>query len=166
MWITETNDSKASKHSSTSPSSRASLVHASQSEKNILLSDTELSSLVQLIGEDVEHELRVTVSVDVAVGIVIEEAGELLGIDQIAVVCKGDAVRAVHVEWLSLSRCAASGGWVSKVPNAHETWEILSALPILKDLGGHAVALALVDAPSAGTGCDATSILSSMLQIV
>ena len=166
MWVAETDNSEASKHSCAGPSSRAPLVHAGQGEKDILLSDTELSSLVQLIGEDVEHELGVTVSIDVAVCIVIEEAGELIGIDQVAVVCKGNAVGAVHVEWLGLSRCAASGGWVTEVAESHETWEILNTLSVPEDLGGHAVALALVDAPPAGTSRDPAGILASMLEIV
>lgn len=166
MWITEANDSKTSKHGGAGPSSRASLVHAGQGEKDILLSDTELSSLVQLIGKDVEHELGVTVGVDMAMGLVVQKRSKLRRIDQVSVMCKGDAVRAVHIEWLCLSRCAAPGGWVAKVTESHESWKILNTLSILEDLGGHTVALALVDTSSAGTGCNTAGILSAVLEIV
>jgi hypothetical protein len=87
-----------------SPSSLAALVHARQGVEDILGVDTSLASLVQLIGEDVEHEFTVAVSVDMSVGFPVEKLTQLRCVGQVAVVAQADAVRAVHIERLSLSR--------------------------------------------------------------
>lgn len=50
--------------------------------------------------------------------------------------------------------------------NAHVARKISNALAILKDLGGHAIALALVYPAADGTGGDTASILAAMLEIV
>lgn len=61
---------------------------------------------------------------------------------------------------------AGSGSWVTKMRNAHEAREISYALTILKDLGGHAIALALVYPTSRRAGRHAAGILSAVLKIV
>mgnify|MGYP001114871658 CR=1 FL=1 len=50
--------------------------------------------------------------------------------------------------------------------NAHVSGKVADSLAILKDLGGHAIALALEYPTASSTGGDTASILTAMLQIV
>lgn len=50
--------------------------------------------------------------------------------------------------------------------DAHVAGKVYRALAVVKDLGGHAVALALEDSTSRATGRDTTGILTTVLQIV
>ena len=61
---------------------------------------------------------------------------------------------------------AGSGGWVTKMRDAHEAGEISYALAIFKDLGGHAISLALVYPASRRAGRHAAGILPTVLEIV
>ena len=61
---------------------------------------------------------------------------------------------------------ARSGSRVTKMSNAHVAGKVYRALAIIKDLGGHAIALALEDPTTGAAGRDTTSILATMLQIV
>lgn len=56
--------------------------------EDILLVDTRLASLVQVVGKDVEKQLRVGISVDVAMGILVQELTKLCGVDQVSVLNK------------------------------------------------------------------------------
>lgn len=60
-----------SKHSGTGPATLAALIHAAQAGKEVLVVDTSLLGLTQLIGENIEHELTVTIGVDVTMGLKI-----------------------------------------------------------------------------------------------
>lgn len=59
VGVTETEDAKASNHCNAGIATVASLVHALQCQEDVLLVHTSLASLVQLVGEDVEHEFAV-----------------------------------------------------------------------------------------------------------
>lgn len=59
-----------------------------------------------------------------------------------------------------------SGSRVTKMSNAHVAGKVYRALAVVKDLGGHAIALALEDSASRATGRDTTGILTAMLEIV
>jgi len=72
-------------HSNTSVPSLRTGVHILQGSEDILLVDTELASLLESAGEHVEERLTVRVGVYVAMGLVVEVAAELLGIDQVSV---------------------------------------------------------------------------------
>lgn len=50
--------------------------------------------------------------------------------------------------------------------NAHVAGKVYRALAVVKDLGGHAIALALKDSTSRTTGRNTTGILTTVLKIV
>ena len=152
------------KHGCTCPSANAKIVHPFQGCKAIVGVDTGLSSLVQLIGEDVQHKLTVALRVDMPVCVLIEELAELRRINQVAVVGHADAVRAVHVEWLCLSVRAATGCGITKVAQSHEAREVRNTGAIVEDLGGHTIAFALMEAATRATADDTGSVLAAMLE--
>lgn len=63
----------------------ADVVDALDRSKDILLINTDLASLLQVVSKDVEQQLRVRIGVDVAMGILIHESAELVSIDQVSV---------------------------------------------------------------------------------
>lgn len=118
MRITEANNSEASKHGCAGISTFAHLIQASQCLKDIVRIYTELSSLLELRGKDIEEELRVGIGVDMPVGIMIKVIPELVGVDEISVLglldrthgvkekhtymSKANAIRRIDIEWLRL----------------------------------------------------------------
>ena len=99
-------------------------------------------------------------------GFVVEALAQCRCINEISVVRHTDAVWTVDVERLCLSICATSGCGVSQMTKAHEARQVRDASAILEDLGGHAVALALVEASSSTTTDNACRILPAMLKQV
>ena len=79
------------KHRSTCPTAFTSPVHAFKSSKAVLRVDTSLACLVQFICKNIQHELAITVSVDMPMSLLIEKPLKLGGVDQIAIV--GEALR-------------------------------------------------------------------------
>ena len=100
------------------------------------------------------------------VSLVVQSLAQRGGVDEVAVVGHADTVRAVDVEGLSFSVRAATGSGVSQVAEAHEAGKVGHTGAVLEDLGGHAVALALVEATT-GTATDYSgSILAAVLEKV
>jgi len=130
-----------SQHSSACPATFTALVHAAQGGEEVLFVDTSLLCLTQLIGEDVQHELTVTISVDVAVGFQVQVALQLWSIDQVAIVSQADTVGAVNVEGLGLCIGAATSSRVPEVANTHSTREVSHLCTVMEDLSRHAVGL-------------------------
>jgi hypothetical protein len=97
--ITESDESETSEHSNTSVSSSTACHGSLHSGEDILLVDStisieiwvkkadlpEFSGLLEVVGKDVEHELRVRVGVDVPVGLGIKLLPERRGVDEISV---------------------------------------------------------------------------------
>jgi len=96
--------------------------------ENILFVDTELSSLLQVVCENVEEELGVRVGVDVSVGIGIKELSQGWGVDEVTVlyvsslprmetqsthVRKNDTIWRVDIERLSFCVRRATSSRVS-----------------------------------------------------
>jgi hypothetical protein len=79
-------------------------------------------------------------------------------------VCHADSVRAVHIERLCLCVGAAASGGVSQVTKTHEARKIRDASAVVEDLGGHAVALALVKATASAATDYAGRILAAVLE--
>jgi hypothetical protein len=154
------------KHRCASPSANAEFVHPFQGCKAIVGVDTRLSRLIQLIRENVQHELAVALGVDMPVCVLVQELAKLGRVDQVAVVGHTDAVWTVDVEWLCLGVRAASGRGVSKVTQSHEARKVRDPGAIVEDLGGHTVALALVEAATATAAHDTRRILPAMLEKV
>lgn len=53
--------------------------------EDILLVDTEFPGLLEIVGENVETELRVGISVDMSMGIGIKELSQSRGVDEVTV---------------------------------------------------------------------------------
>lgn len=102
-----------SQHSGTCPSTSAKLVHPLQCREAVISVDTCLARLVELIREDIQHQLAIALRVDVSMSLVVQALAQRRGIDEVAIVSHTDAVRAVYVEGLSLRVCAAAGSGVS-----------------------------------------------------
>lgn len=66
----------------------ADIIDALDGSEDILLVDTGLASLVQVVGKDVEEQLRVGIGVDVTMGILVQELTEFFGVDQVSVLKK------------------------------------------------------------------------------
>lgn len=49
--------------------------------KDVIFVDAKLAGLLQTVGEDVEEELRVGAGINMSVTVVIEEVGEVRGVD-------------------------------------------------------------------------------------
>jgi hypothetical protein len=97
------------------------------------------------------------------VRLVVKTFSERGRIDEVAIVRHADSVRAVHIERLCLCIGAAAGRGVSKVAETHEARKVRDARAVVEDLGGHTVALALVEAPARTTADYASSILATVL---
>ena len=96
----------------------AAAVHALQGGKDVLLVDSGFSGLVEFAGKDVQHQLAVTVGVDVSVGLLVKELAKLRSIDEVAIVREDNSVRAVDVKWLGFRRRACARRGVSQVANS------------------------------------------------
>ena len=166
IGIPEADKTETSKHGSAGPTTLALLVHALKSEETVGRVDTGLSSLVELVGKDVQHELTVALGVDVAMGFLIQITPEFGCVDEVTVVSKADAVRGVDVERLRLSICAAASSRVSEVADTHVTREIAHALTIVENLGCKSVALTLEELAAARACGNTASILATVLKVV
>ena len=166
IGIPETDKTETSKHGSAGPTTLALLVHALKSKETVGRVDTGLSSLVELVGKDVQHELAVALGVDVAMGFLVQIAPKLGSVDEVTIVSKADAVRGVDVERLRLSICAAASCRISEVANTHVTGEIAHALTIVEDLGCKSVALTLEELATTRACGDTASILATVLEVV
>lgn len=149
-------------HRRASPAPLASLVHPAQACKEIFPVHTRLLGLAELIGKDVQHQLTIAISVDVAVGLKIQVSFQLGSIDEVSVMGQANTVGAVHIKGLSLGIRAASSSWVSQMSNAHEAWKVRHSRTIIENLGCHTIGLQLVNATTCRARCNTRSILASI----
>lgn len=138
------------------------MVHAAQARKKILFVYTSLLCLAQLISKDVQHELTVTVGVDVTVCFQIQVSFQFWRIDEISIMGKADAVWTVHIERLCFGIGTATSCRVAQVPNTHGAGKVRDFGAILEDLGGHAIGLQLVDSAPGRTGRNTGCILTTV----
>jgi len=80
----------------------ADIIDALDGSEDILLVDTGLASLVQVVGKDIEEQLRVGIGVDVTMGILVQELTEFFGVDQVSVLKKIKSVVTRGCEWMGL----------------------------------------------------------------
>lgn len=99
-----------------------------------------------------------------SVRLVVKALAQGRCVDEVAVVGHADAVRAVHVERLGFRVGTAAGGGVAKMTKAHVAGEVSDAGSVLEDLGGHAVALALVETTTRAAAYDSGGILTAVLE--
>lgn len=151
-----------SKHSGTGPATLAALIHAAQAGKEVLVVDTGLLGLTQLIGENIEHELTVTIGVDVTVGLKIQMLAKISGVDQVTVVCKADTIGAINVEWLSFGIGTGACGRVSQMANSHEARQVGNLSTVMEHLGSHAIGFELVKPTPGRTCCYTSCILTAI----
>lgn len=112
------------------------------------------------------HQFAIAVRVDMPVSIPVQIFPEIFSIDQVPIVRESDSVRAVDVEGLGFSACAATGSRIPQVSQTHEAGKILYSGSIMEDLSCHAIAFALVDSSARSTSSYATCILSAVLQVI
>ena len=74
-----------SNHGNASITTMADIIDTLDGGKDIFLVDTELASLLQVVGKDVEKELRIRICVDMAMSILIQEHAQFVSIDQVSV---------------------------------------------------------------------------------
>lgn len=142
-----TKEEITSKHGSAGPSTFTPFIHPTQASEEVFFVDSGLLCLTQFIGKDVEHELTVTLSVDVTVCLQVQISLQLGSIDEVSVMGKANAIRAVHVEGLGLRIGTAASGRIPQMGNAHRPWKVGYLGTIVKDLSSHAIGLQLVDTP-------------------
>lgn len=123
--IPEGKDAKAGDHGRHGPCALALLIRTRQSLEDVVNIHSRLAGVVEGVGENVEHQLAVGVGVDMAVSLLVEEAAQLWGVCDVAVMgeanlisaCRAglfdegnvpDAVRRVDVEWLRLGALCGS----------------------------------------------------------
>ena len=133
-------------HRSASPAADASPVHSAQARKEVFFVDASLLCLVKLVGEDIEHQLAIAICVDMPMGLVVKETLELLRVDEVSIMSKANTVRAVNVKRLRFRVGTASSRRISKMAQTHKSRKIRHPRAVVKDLGGHAIAFALIDA--------------------
>ncbi len=97
-----------------------------------------------------------------AVILLRDEALELLGVHEVAVVGEADAVRRVHVERLRLRDRRAARGRITDVAEPDVAAE-LEHVPLQEHVADEAVALAHAE-PARVVGHDARGVLAAMLQ--
>src|SRR5699024_9127458 len=107
------------------PCALALLIRTRQSLEDVVNIHSRLAGVVEGVGENVEHQLAVGVGVDMAVSLLVEEAAQLWGVCDVAVMgeanlisaCRAglfdegnvpDAVRRVDVERLRLGALCGS----------------------------------------------------------
>ncbi|KAI3488256.1 hypothetical protein L1887_47795 [Cichorium endivia] len=163
VGVAEGDDAETSKHGDAGVAALALLHEVANGGEDVLLVDAELARLLQVVGKDVEEHLRVRIGVDVTVGVGIEEATQLVGVDEVAVVGEGDAVGRVDVEGLRLRVRRGAGGGVSNVADAHVSLETRDGVDV-KDIADHAVRLALVEAALVAARHDTGGILTAVLE--
>ena len=61
------------KHGHTSPAPHASRIHAFKGMYYIINIDTSLASLIELVGEDIQHQFRVAFGVDMPMCFEVKE---------------------------------------------------------------------------------------------
>lgn len=150
------------KQGSACPATFTTLIHTAQGREEVLLVDTSLLCLAQLVREDIQHQLTVTIGIDMTVSLQVKILLQFWRVDEVAVVGQANAVGAVHVERLGLRIRTAPSGRVTKVTNSHRSREIGNFGTVMEDLSCHAVGLQLVDPTTGSTGCDSGCILTTI----
>lgn len=151
-----------SQHRSACPSTLTALIHPAQASKEILFVHTRLLCLAQLIRKDVQHELTITIGVDVSVCLQIQIPLEFRRIDEVSIVGEADTIRTVHIERLRFSIGTATSSRVAQVTDAHRAGQVCNLRTILEDLGCHAIGLQLVDPAPGSAGRDTGCILATV----
>ena len=160
--IAERDDAVADDHRDDGVAARAALVERLDGVEDLLRLEPVARVLAELVREHVEQHFGVGIRVEVAVILLLDEAFELVGVDEVAVVRETDAVRRVHVERLRLGNRRAAGRRITDVPEADVTAE-LEHVPLLEHVADEAVALADAQA-SRVVRHDARGVLASVLQ--
>ena len=85
MWVAERDETEAREHCDTGISTLALLHEIANGSEDILLVDTELAGLLELVGEDVKEELGVRGGVDVSVRFGVHEAEQARRVDHVSI---------------------------------------------------------------------------------
>jgi hypothetical protein len=137
-------------------------MHPRHRAEDILLVDPQLALELELMGKDVEQDLGIRRGVEVAKIFDEEVALEILGIREVAVVGKHDAVGRIDVEGLSLGRAGRAGGGVTDMADTHVAAQ-LDHVARTEDIPRKTVVLAQMELVAL-TGDDTSGILSPVLE--
>jgi hypothetical protein len=85
VGIPESNDSETSDHTSARVRARGRLHDFAHGTEDVVGVDTEFTSLLERVGEEVEEELRVGGRVDVTVSVVVEVVVQVGGVGEVSV---------------------------------------------------------------------------------
>lgn len=97
--VTEADDTEPGEHRDTRIRALALFHKIADGGEDIFFVDTELARLLEIVGKDVEQQLGVRGRVDVPVGRLVHELEQLVGVDEITILCcqvsNGEARRRV-----------------------------------------------------------------------
>ena len=160
--IAERHDAVADDHRDDGVAARATLVERLDGVEDLLRLQAVRRVLAELVREHVQQHFRVGVGVEVAVVLLLDEAFQLVGVDEVAVVREADAVRRVDVERLRFREARAAGRRVAHVAEADVARE-LQHVALQEDVADEAVALANAQ-PAAVVRHDAGGVLAAVLE--
>ena len=162
MGVPEAKDAKAGDHGHRGIATPAAAMDALDGAKHVLLVDAQLALDLQLMGEDVEQDLRVGLGIDVPQVLGEEVMLQGLGIGQVAVMGEDDAIGRIDVEGLGLGGTGGPGGGIADVPQAHVAAQ-LDHVAGVEDVPGQPRVLAQVELVALA-GDDARRVLTPVLE--
>src|SRR5690606_7320781 len=98
--IAECDDAVADDHRDDRVAARPTRVERFDGVEDLLRLEAVRGVLAELVSEDVEKHLGIGTRVEMTVILLLDEALELVGVDEVAVVREADAVRRIDVERL------------------------------------------------------------------
>ena len=123
----------------------------------------QLLLALDFVGEDVEQRFGIRMRVDVAQVALVNGADELVGVGEIAVVGKRDAVGRVHIERLRFGGARSAGGRVAHMADAVIADKTLH-LALAENIAHETVVLVQEKAPVRVAGGNTGGVLAAMLQ--
>ncbi len=93
--------------------------------KNVVCFQRIMAEVIQLAGKDIEQDFRIRGGINVATFLFKQLFTQLVGIGQIAIVGKRDAIRGVNVKRLSLRGAGTASSRITNVTDPHITLQTL-----------------------------------------
>ena len=163
VGVAEAEDAEARDHGHGGIAPAAASMDPGHGAEQVAVVDAQFPLDLQLMGEDVEQDLRVRLGVDVAQVLHEEVALQVLGVGEIAVVGQDDSVGGIDVEGLGLGGTGrAAGGGIAHMAYAHVALE-LDHVAGAKDIAHQTGILAQVELVALGRD-DPRGILTAMLK--
>ena len=107
-----------------------------------LFTDVHLSTFKEFVSEDVHQNFRVAAGVDVPQILSVQLLSEFISICQISIVCQGNSMRGIRVEWLCFGTRGCSRCWITDVADTHVSNQRVH-VPLLEDVSNQPVCFPL-----------------------